>query len=251
MPNWGHPRYGLGFEHRDGAVVVTRVKPDSPAEVSGLTSGIKILSINGRDVGTLDKTEMIAAADNSTRRKLLLPRPDEEPDTNPSCHVCNGDFNALRRRHHCRNCGGLCCDKCSPTKCEIPYLGYFKPERVCTDCHDTVALFSRASGVVKKGKQQIGLTSDRRAQIRAIEQIRDKITSPDCFAMVRACALAWTHVLATAAIADLHAQLKSCAGRCRFGLVCLLLNRKADFNLRFCDWFCAAHFRFAFRCGAV
>ena len=26
-------RYGLGFEHRDGAVVITRVKPDSPAEV--------------------------------------------------------------------------------------------------------------------------------------------------------------------------------------------------------------------------
>ena len=56
------------------------------------------------------------------------------------------------------------------------------------DCHDTVALFSRASGVVKKGKQQIGLVLDRRAQIRAIDEIKDKITSPDCFAMVRACA---------------------------------------------------------------
>ena len=145
------------------------------------------LFVSVNDISETDKTEMISAGDNPTRRKLLLPRPDNEPDTNPSCNVCGGDFNALRRRHHCRNCGGLCCDKCSPTKCEIPYLGYFKPERVCTDCHDTVALFSRASGVVKKGKQQIGLTSDRRAQIRAIEQIKDKIASPDCFAMVRAC----------------------------------------------------------------
>ena len=91
------------------------------------------LFVSVNDISETEKTEMIAAEGSTgTRRKLLLPRPTDEPDTNPSCHVCAGDFNALRRRHHCRNCGGLCCDKCSPTKCEIPYLGYFKPARVCT-----------------------------------------------------------------------------------------------------------------------
>mmetsp|Transcript_19150 Transcript_19150/g.28631 ORF Transcript_19150/g.28631 Transcript_19150/m.28631 type:complete len:749 (-) Transcript_19150:241-2487(-) len=46
---------------------------------------------------------------------------------------CNTKFNFIKRRHHCRNCGVLCCSECSP------YFVYLredstKKERVCTMC---------------------------------------------------------------------------------------------------------------------
>ena len=32
------------------------------------------------------------------------------------CIICNGNFNFLRRRHHCRRCGGVMCASCSAQK---------------------------------------------------------------------------------------------------------------------------------------
>ena len=32
------------------------------------------------------------------------------------CIICNGNFNFLRRRHHCRRCGGVVCASCSAQK---------------------------------------------------------------------------------------------------------------------------------------
>ena len=51
------------------------------------------------------------------------------------CYVCNDRFDRfLRRRHHCRNCGALCCQACSAHKARLLHFGYTSPERVCTPC---------------------------------------------------------------------------------------------------------------------
>lgn len=39
-----------------------------------------------------------------------------------TCCVCEAKFTKTRRRHHCRHCGGLCCQSCSPDKVIMPYL---------------------------------------------------------------------------------------------------------------------------------
>lgn len=38
------------------------------------------------------------------------------------------------RRHHCRRCGILVCNDCSPRRMRLPPLAYHEPVRVCKDC---------------------------------------------------------------------------------------------------------------------
>ncbi|KAL6044800.1 FYVE, RhoGEF and PH domain-containing protein 6 [Balamuthia mandrillaris] len=55
--------------------------------------------------------------------------PDNFRDT---CPICELRFTVRRRRHHCRACGGLVCDRCSPQRCYVTALG--KSARVCVNC---------------------------------------------------------------------------------------------------------------------
>ena len=43
-------------------------------------------------------------------------------------------FTTFFRRHHCRNCGGVYCDKCTGKKMPILALGFIQPVRVCDAC---------------------------------------------------------------------------------------------------------------------
>ena len=43
-------------------------------------------------------------------------------------------FTTFLRRHHCRNCGGVYCDKCTSQKLPILALGFIQPVRVCDAC---------------------------------------------------------------------------------------------------------------------
>ncbi|ESO98622.1 hypothetical protein LOTGIDRAFT_90048, partial [Lottia gigantea] len=50
------------------------------------------------------------------------------------CILCNDKFNQLRRKHHCRQCGRVLCNKCCKEKLPLPHLGIDDPERVCDWC---------------------------------------------------------------------------------------------------------------------
>jgi len=59
-----------------------------------------------------------------------------------SCVSCEKAFSVSRRKHHCRNCGGIFCHNCSDNTMPLPSSA--KPVRVCDDCHSL--LLARYSG---------------------------------------------------------------------------------------------------------
>nr|XP_033770548.1 WD repeat and FYVE domain-containing protein 3 isoform X3 [Geotrypetes seraphini] len=51
------------------------------------------------------------------------------------CSGCAVRFSLTERRHHCRNCGQLFCQKCSRFQSEIKRLKISSPVRVCQNCY--------------------------------------------------------------------------------------------------------------------
>lgn len=52
----------------------------------------------------------------------------------PRCMACASSFTPFRRRHHCRNCGGVFCGVCSSGTAPLPKYGLTKAVRVCREC---------------------------------------------------------------------------------------------------------------------
>jgi len=48
------------------------------------------------------------------------------------CKDCVQEFTLTRRKHHCRNCGDVFCQRCSDNQMELP--SHAKPVRVCDRC---------------------------------------------------------------------------------------------------------------------
>ncbi|KAF8355625.1 lst-2 [Pristionchus pacificus] len=58
------------------------------------------------------------------------------PDSDcTQCTACTSPFTVVRRRHHCRNCGRIFCNRCSAHSICIPELGYERKVRVCNLCY--------------------------------------------------------------------------------------------------------------------
>jgi len=51
-----------------------------------------------------------------------------------SCERCQRGFSSFRRKHHCRNCGGIFCEDCAQEQRTLPLLGYSEPVRICRSC---------------------------------------------------------------------------------------------------------------------
>lgn len=60
---------------------------------------------------------------------------DSETNT---CMSCKSAFTFVNRKHHCRNCGGIFCGRCSSKRVAILALGETEPVRVCDECYDTL-----------------------------------------------------------------------------------------------------------------
>uniref|UniRef100_A0A1I8G3P8 WD repeat and FYVE domain-containing protein 3 n=1 Tax=Macrostomum lignano TaxID=282301 RepID=A0A1I8G3P8_9PLAT len=52
-----------------------------------------------------------------------------------ACAECGVKFSPTVRRHHCRNCGRVFCNRCSRHEIEIKRLRLMKPVRVCNACY--------------------------------------------------------------------------------------------------------------------
>ncbi|WVZ78459.1 hypothetical protein U9M48_026165 [Paspalum notatum var. saurae] len=72
-------------------------------------------------------------------RNLMKPMNEEKdhwvPDEAVSkCTACASDFSAFNRRHHCRNCGDIFCDKCTQGRTPLNTDADAQPVRVCDRC---------------------------------------------------------------------------------------------------------------------
>ncbi|KAJ6680998.1 PROTEIN FREE1 [Salix koriyanagi] len=70
---------------------------------------------------------------------LIKPGSEEKdhwvPDEAVSkCISCRMDFGAFVRRHHCRNCGDIFCDKCTQGRIALTADENAQPVRVCDRC---------------------------------------------------------------------------------------------------------------------
>lgn len=96
----------------------------------------------------------------ATRPQQILPEapprwiPDEEA---AQCMACAQTFTTFRRRHHCRNCGGVFCGVCSNSQAPLPKFGLNKAVRVCRSCY----LLSVTSGATSASapSHNAGMTS--------------------------------------------------------------------------------------------
>ncbi|KAK9670644.1 hypothetical protein RND81_13G215100 [Saponaria officinalis] len=70
----------------------------------------------------------------------LIKPPNEEKDhwvpdeAVNKCTSCGSNFNAFSRKHHCRNCGEIFCDKCTQGRTPLSLDEESPPVRVCDRC---------------------------------------------------------------------------------------------------------------------
>jgi hypothetical protein len=68
------------------------------------------------------------------------------PDENvQQCGGCLAGFSLVKRRHHCRRCGGIFCDACTKNRSVLLDAGYGTPVRCCNTCHELQTITDRIS----------------------------------------------------------------------------------------------------------
>lgn len=144
-----------------GLVVPARraLSSGSPSGAASLRSGSsKSLSSRGRwqvaafedSMGTMVQTAHSTDSDNddvsrapstvvvpvSSTHPFLPPPKWVEDDAQSTCMICTHRFSLARRKHHCRSCGRLVCNDCSPASARrcVPEFNHFQPVRLCVHC---------------------------------------------------------------------------------------------------------------------
>eukprot|EP00850_Spirogloea_muscicola_P005912 SM000027S09693 [mRNA] locus=s27:865963:873365:+ [translate_table: standard] len=89
------------------------------------------------------------------------------------CSSCSSDFGTFNRRHHCRNCGDIFCDKCTrgrtPLTAELDAL----PVRVCDRCLAEVT--QRLSNIQEGGGASLAKASSQRTHEDLAKKLRDEM----------------------------------------------------------------------------
>ncbi|KAG7168885.1 Zinc finger FYVE domain-containing protein 21-like, partial [Homarus americanus] len=84
-------------------------------------SGLRIIPLNDCD-----------------RSPFELSEPEWIPDKlSPTCMDCKEKFDFIKRRHHCRRCGRVCCGSCCDTRMALPRMCFLDPVRMCSPCAET------------------------------------------------------------------------------------------------------------------
>lgn len=90
------------------------------------------------------------------------------PDSqSKSCGLCTKEFTLLVRRHHCRVCGSLVCNACSPHRLRVEAIDPKRAVRVCTSCKD-----SNTTVTVEQDEDQEGQGEDGGTSGAAVDSFR-------------------------------------------------------------------------------
>ncbi|XP_064083384.1 zinc finger FYVE domain-containing protein 21-like [Macrobrachium nipponense] len=80
----------------------------------------------------------VVPLNETDRSPFELQEPEWVPDKmSPTCMDCKEKFDFLKRRHHCRRCGRVCCASCCETRLSLPRMCFLDPVRVCGPCAET------------------------------------------------------------------------------------------------------------------
>ena len=102
----------------------------------------RMLSTSDKPIAKYSNSQIDSIAAGGENVAMLVRRkwiPDEEV---AACTHCNAEFTNLRRRHHCRNCGGLFCNNCSSKRAKVLKYGFDSEVRVCDRCYNAI-IFKR------------------------------------------------------------------------------------------------------------
>lgn len=86
-------------------------------------------------VGDLADKDLKGIASGARHFACLIGRKWVEDDEASKCMQCTTTFTALRRRHHCRNCGGIFCNACTRKRAPVLKYGFSDKVRVCDKCY--------------------------------------------------------------------------------------------------------------------
>ncbi|CAJ1368800.1 unnamed protein product [Effrenium voratum] len=87
------------------------------------------------DANKDSRTNSFGLSFTSSSGSLQPIAPKWAPNELLACQLCAACFTCFRRRHHCRACGRLLCNRCSRNRLPLPIIGYNCSVRVCDDCH--------------------------------------------------------------------------------------------------------------------
>ncbi|XP_035510289.1 pleckstrin homology domain-containing family F member 2-like [Morone saxatilis] len=90
------------------------------------------------------------------------------------CMCCFKKFTATNRRHHCRKCGFLVCNKCSRHRALIDHIHPTKKLRICNLCHkdkedDTSRLRGDSTGKTSSEEEDVAASSDEEEEEEVIQ----------------------------------------------------------------------------------
>ena len=117
--------------------------------------------LNGARLGGAAAVESSSSSSSASMGPRWMP--DEETDF---CTKCKVPFDWFVRKHHCRHCGIIFCDKCSRQRCLLPASFQQRdPQRVCESCFEALAPHQESpTGVIANHQKvnSLDLTSSRR-----------------------------------------------------------------------------------------
>ncbi|ERN02319.1 hypothetical protein AMTR_s00084p00172980 [Amborella trichopoda] len=101
--------------------------------------GKDIVGGGGKDSSKLSDQPAEKKKNFADWMNLMKPANEEKdhwvPDEAVSkCTACGADFGAFVRKHHCRNCGDIFCDKCTHGRIALTADEQAQPVRVCDRC---------------------------------------------------------------------------------------------------------------------
>lgn len=93
-----------------------------------------------------EEEKMYAIGAQRTLKRLYVRKPNQKyvgvgwviNEDIDFCMICAKSFGFFLYRHHCRSCGNLVCDPCSPHSLvlvELDEIGEHSPQRVCIQCY--------------------------------------------------------------------------------------------------------------------
>lgn len=105
----------------------------------------KVLVRNGACLGAANKEGVTIfnykLATNQLLHKLLDQLPQESPwSTSDLCQECGTKFSITMRKHHCRHCGRMLCNRCSNNDVPILKFSINRPVRVCCVCFEVLQI---------------------------------------------------------------------------------------------------------------